>query len=304
MFKSLKLKTPVILLFAFISMQHAFASQGSDFMEAIELLKNGKMDQAESILEKLSNKSEATPEIFNNLAVIAARKGNFKKAVSLLQVALSKNPSAKITYNNLNKIFSYQAALAYRDALSDEQNKVESPVLELSNKITVGIKKLEAPASPLVCEEIKEKTTPEPISCPKVSKIQPQANIAVNKITISEEAILKEQSAIKESVVQWITAWSKKDIDAYLSSYVKDYTPKKGVANKEWRKIRKYRIKSTKFIKIKLSRFEVELINDSFSIVRFHQLYTSDTFSDKIRKFLLMKKSNDGWKIMKEKVFL
>jgi ketosteroid isomerase-like protein len=304
MFKSLKLKTPVILLFTFISMQQVFASQNSDFMEAIELLKNGKMDQAELILEKLSSKSEATPEIFNNLAVIAARKGKFKKAVSLLQVALSKNPSAKITYDNLNKIFSYQAAVAYRSALSDEQNKVETPVLELSNKIAVGIIKTQAAAPPQKCEEIKEKATPEPISCPKITEVQPQTNIAVNEITISGETILKEQSAIKESVVQWITAWSKKDISAYLNAYVDNYTPNNDVTNKNWKKTREYRIKSAKFIKIKLSRFKTELINNSFAIVRFHQLYTSNTFSDKIRKFLLMQKSTDGWKIMKEKVFL
>ena len=105
MLKSIKLKTLVILLFTFISIQQSFASQNDDFMKAIELLNEGKMDQAELMLEKLSSKSEATPEIFNNLAVIAARKGNFQKAVSLLQVALTKNPSAKITYDNLNKIF-------------------------------------------------------------------------------------------------------------------------------------------------------------------------------------------------------
>jgi len=304
MLKSLKLKTLVILLFTFISIQQSFASQNDDFMKAIELLNEGKMDQAELMLEKLSSKSEATPEIFNNLAVIAARKGNFKKAVSLLQVALTKNPSAKITYDNLNRIFSYQAALAYRDALSGKNEQIESPVLELSNKIATGIIKTEATATLQECDEIKVQTVTEPISCPEIIDVQPQSNIIVNKITISEEAVLKEQSIIKESVVQWITAWSKKDINAYLNAYVDNYTPNNDVTNENWKKTREYRIKAAKFIKIKLSRFKIELINNSFAIVRFHQLYTSNTFSDKIRKFLLMQKSTDGWKIMKEKVFL
>lgn len=89
---------------------HAIRINPNNYMAyhhlGMELVNQGKLDQAMAMYRKTLAIAPAYPPAYNNLALVYARQGKFEEAVPLFKKAIQLNPYDAVFYRNL--------ALAYR----------------------------------------------------------------------------------------------------------------------------------------------------------------------------------------------
>lgn len=84
----------------------------------ISLINKNKLDDAADIFNQLIQLYPESPEPYNNLAVIHARKGDNDKAVKLLLQAFETHPSYAQVQSNLKALYAALAKQAYNRALN------------------------------------------------------------------------------------------------------------------------------------------------------------------------------------------
>ena len=101
--------------------------QGKDIQQALKLIHEGKLKEAEFIYRKLIQEGVRDEVIFSNLAAICGTQGKKQEMVELLKEALSINPNYPEALNNLGTVLQEQrnlkgAIASYRKALSIKSN--------------------------------------------------------------------------------------------------------------------------------------------------------------------------------------
>ena len=104
---------------------------------------------------------------------------------------------------------------------------------------------------------------------------------------------------IEGAVRAWASAWSAKDINAYLAVYAKDFAPPSGLTRKSWEEQRRSRIASKTRISVKVTNLSVDL-KGSQAFVKFNQDYSNEALNESIRKTLELVRSGERWLIVKE----
>ena len=104
-----------------------------------------------------------------------------------------------------------------------------------------------------------------------------------------------------KAVNGWAQAWSKKDADAYLAYYARDFKTPGGEARDAWEKTRRDRIAAPKSIAVGIDSSKVTLRGSEQASVSFRQTYKSDKLSSKSRKTLELVKADGRWLIREEK---
>lgn len=107
-------------------------------------------------------------------------------------------------------------------------------------------------------------------------------------------------AAARALVERWRTAWSHQNVAAYLRMYARNFQPDAGRTLEEWRALRRKRISSPKWIKIKVRGIEVFPLSENRLRVSFVQLYRSNTYRDRVLKTLILERSRGGWRIIRE----
>lgn len=77
--------------------------------------------------------------------------------------------------------------------------------------------------------------------------------------------------------------------------------PPKGLSRSAWEKERRVRLRKPRFIKVTLSDMKINLHGKDYAEIRFTQSYQSDTYGDKVKKEILMRKVDDNWLITQER---
>ena len=104
------------------------------FAQAIIAEKNGSTEEAIRIYQGLTLSHPELLEPFNNLAIHYARAGDYKSAISTLELAMQVHPSVATAYRNLTAIYEQLASAAYRKAL-DSNAPIEPLELAALDKI-------------------------------------------------------------------------------------------------------------------------------------------------------------------------
>ena len=100
----------------------------------------------------------------------------------------------------------------------------------------------------------------------------------------------------------WAKAWSRRDVDAYLSFYAKSFRPPTGQSRAEWEKSRKERLLASRSINVAVGNLQTRFSNDREAAVTFRQNYRSDKLTATTTKQMEFVKSGDRWLIQNEKV--
>jgi tetratricopeptide (TPR) repeat protein len=108
-----------------------------------------------------------------------------------------------------------------------------------------------------------------------------------------------EQDAVLASVHGWASAWSARDVKAYLNHYGADFQPPKGMSRKAWGEERESRIAGKGRINVKVETPQVR-IDGNVATVKFRQAYSSDRLSSTSRKTLVLVKNHGKWQIRNE----
>ncbi len=100
----------------------------------------------------------------------------------------------------------------------------------------------------------------------------------------------------------WAEAWSKKDVDAYLTFYARDFKTPKGEPRGEWEKARRQRITAPKRIEVGVEELKVNAIDANGATISFRQHYRSDSLKADTNKTLVMVRVDGKWLIRQERV--
>jgi len=254
------------------------------FLKGLILTEQGNTKDAIDIFTRLTQDYPDLPEPYNNLAVIYASQGQYDKARASLEKSIRTHPSYATAYENLGDVYAKLASQAYGKALqldasnTGAQNKL-SLVRELVGGPTAVPAEAAKPAVVAVAKPAAEK--------PKTEKpAAPAADMNAD---------------ILKAVTAWAEAWSKKDADAYLASYARDFKTPGGEARANWEKSRRARIAAPKSIEVAIVSPKVTVQGADQASVNFRQNYRSDVLKTSSVKTLVLVKADNRWQIREEK---
>jgi hypothetical protein len=105
--------------------------------------------------------------------------------------------------------------------------------------------------------------------------------------------------AVAAAIDAWASAWSARDVDAYLAAYAPDFKPEKG-SRSEWEKQRRERIGKARSIKVTVGAPQITSSARGHATARFTQIYESDTHADTAEKKLEFRWVDGKWLITRE----
>ncbi len=103
------------------------------------------------------------------------------------------------------------------------------------------------------------------------------------------------------AVQAWASAWTRKDVKAYLASYANDFQTPNGINRKAWETERTQRIDKPGKLQVSVEDIKVSLSGDK-ATVKFRQHYTSATLKSSASKTLVMVRNGNRWLIQQERV--
>lgn len=263
------------------------------FLKGVIYAEQGNAGAAIEIFRRLTEDYPELPEPYNNLAVVYASQGEYDKARAALEQSIRTHPSYATAYENLGDVYAKLASQAYDKALKlDSSNAGAQNKLALVREL-VGAAPREKPAAMVAAAATPSAPAPKPTAAtPSVPAPKPAAPKPA-----------QEPQDVLAAVAAWADAWSRKDMDAYLASYAKDFRTPKGEPRSEWERLRRERLTAPKSIAVEIEIARVVDKGDGRVSVTFRQDYRSDVFSGSATKTLLMRKSEDGrWRILQEQV--
>jgi len=243
------------------------------FLSGLVLARLERRDEAIEVFKGLVRDYPELPEPHNNLAVLYAADGRYEEARDALLRAIGTHPSYATAHENLGDIYARMAASAYDKALTlDADNASAGSKLALVNELLPATRGVPVSAGPTNTSA----TPPSSTSGPRAEEIL-------------------------AATYGWATAWSARDVAAYLDAYAADFEPGEGVSRQRWEAQRRRRVAGPAFIEVNVEDPEVTFRGDGRAAVSFLQSYRSDRYRDRVRKTLEFVREDGGWKIIRER---
>lgn len=264
------------------------------FLKGVIQRNSGKHTEAIATFTKLTADYPELPEPYNNLAVLYAGQNQFDKARTALEMAIRTNPSYATAHENLGDVYARLASEAYNKALQLEGvNPAVQPKLAL-------IRELFKPASKGQPAAVSAAATaPAPPVNPPVVAAAPVVVPTPSAKPAEPVASSNATKEAEEAVLAWASAWSAKDVTAYLDAYDKKFTRSEKQSHQAWEEERKQRIVSKSSISVKLEDLSV-VVNGTTAVAKFRQNYQGDSLVVSSRKTLDLVKNGTRWLIVRE----
>jgi tetratricopeptide (TPR) repeat protein len=259
------------------------------FLKGLILTEQGKQPEAIEIFSKLTQDYPNLPEPYNNLAVIYASQGQYDKARTALEQSIRTHPSYATAYENLGDVYAKLASQAYGKALQLDASNTGA-----QNKLSLVRELVREPAAKPTAVASAPAAPKEPAAAPKA----PEKPVVA---AIAPKAAGDANADVMNAVNDWAQAWSKRDVDAYLAHYAKDFKTPAGESRTEWEKTRRSRIAGAKSIQVAVDSAKVTMQGPDQASVSFQQTYRSDKLNSKNRKTLDLVKADGRWLIREEK---
>jgi tetratricopeptide (TPR) repeat protein len=257
------------------------------FLKGVILTEQGNTREAIDIFTRLTQDFPDLPEPYNNLAVIYASQGQYDKARSSLEQSIRTHPSYATAYENLGDVYAKLASQAYDKALQlDKSNTGAQNKLSLVREIARG------PGPVAAVATVKEPAKAEPA----------KPAVVAQKTEEKAPAVADPGADVLKTVSAWADAWSRRDVNAYLGHYAKDFQTPSGEPRADWEKTRRTRIEAAKKISVGVGSPKVTMNSADKATVSFRQAYQSDSFKSTGGKTLVLVKGDGGrWQIQQEK---
>ena len=268
------------------------------FLKGLILTEQGKQQEAVEIFSKLTQDYPNLPEPYNNLAVIYASQGQYDKARTALEQSIRTHPSYATAYENLGDVYAKLASQAYGKALQLDANNTGA-----QNKLSLVRELVREPAAKPTVVASAPAAPKEPATPPAAPAAAPKApeKPVVAAIVPVPKASGDANADVLNAVNDWAQAWSKRDVDAYLAHYAKDFKTPGGESRADWENSRRSRISGAKSIQVAVDSAKVTMQGPDRASVSFRQNYQSDKLNSKNRKTLDLVKADGRWLIREEK---
>lgn len=268
------------------------------FLKGVILTEMNKPSEAIAVFNKLTEDYPNLPEPYNNLAVLYAAAGQYEKARAALDAAIRTNPSYATAYENLGDIHAKLASQAYDKALQlDSGNATAKSKLTLVRSLVGGAGAPAAPATASVPAPVQV-AREEPRTEPKRESRQDSKAEAKSEAKVAA-ADGNERDDVLKAVNGWASAWSARDVKAYLDYYGSDFQVPGRQSRKNWEEERRLRIAGKGHISVKVEAPQIS-VNGNTATVKFRQIYVSDRLTANSRKTLLLTRHGGKWQIRQE----
>ncbi|SHE49201.1 SnoaL-like domain-containing protein [Lampropedia hyalina DSM 16112] len=107
------------------------------------------------------------------------------------------------------------------------------------------------------------------------------------------------ETQVAAAVEEWVDAWSNRDLNRYLAAYSENFRPADGTSLARWKAQREQRIVGRNSITVAVRNIDIVASADR-ATVTFRQDYSSDAYSDTMRKELRLRNENGQWRIVHE----
>jgi tetratricopeptide (TPR) repeat protein len=266
------------------------------FLKGLIYTEQGNTREAIDVFTKLTQDFPELPEPFNNLAVIYASQGQYEKARTSLEQSIRTHPSYATAYENLGDVYAKLASQAYDKALQlDSSNAGAQNKLSLVRELVGGPSQVAAArdsAKPPVILAQKP-------AAPALKPPAPAEPVAAKPA--AEKPAADASAEVVAALNGWAEAWSKKDADAYLAYYAKEFKTPGGESRSDWEKARRARIAAPKSISVSVTAPKVTMAGPNQANVTFRQAYKSDVLKASSTKSVVMTKNGGRWQIAQEK---
>ena len=115
-----------------------------------------------------------------------------------------------------------------------------------------------------------------------------------------EERATASKTDVLNSVESWASAWSRRDLVDYISHYSLNFKVPNGTSRDDWVQQRRRVFEKTKSIRVDVKIRQIKMRRNTASVIII-QRYSSDIYSDVVRKELKFEQELDKWKIISEK---
>jgi Flp pilus assembly protein TadD len=272
------------------------------FMRAVMLAEQGKKEDAIKAFNDITQRFPGLPEPYNNLAVLYADQGQYDKAKQALENAIKTHPSYATAHENLGDIYAKLASEAYGKALQlDTSNaRAQNKMLLIKDLFSVtGKTGLAASTSkPQHINTAPLPGTPSAASAHvDLASSNPSEKATANNADESNDPNKNIQNAVNK----WASAWSSKNVDAYLDAYADSFKAPNGQSRKDWETTRRERINKPEKIEVSVSNIKVKMADESHASAMFKQYYRSGKLSQGTTKTLDFVKVGSKWLIQQER---
>lgn len=258
------------------------------FLKGVILTEQGKQGEAIDVFTRLTQDYPNLPEPYNNLAVIYAGQGQYDKARAALEQSIRTHPSYATAYENLGDVYAKLASQAYGKALQLDASNTGA-----QNKLSL-VRELVGEPRPSAVAKVE----PQKTESPKVAAGEPQK--PAEPKPAPPAAPKNDPADVMQAVRAWAEAWSRKDVEGYLSHYAASFDPPGKESRADWAKTRKERIDAPKTISVSIESPNVTMRGADEAQVSFRQNYRSDLLKSTSRKTLDMVRTDKGWQIRRE----
>lgn len=282
------------------------------FLKGLAVAEQGRSVEATAIFVKLTEDFPELPEPYNNLAVLYSKQGQYDQARRALESAIRTNPSYATAYENLGDVYAKLASQAYSKALQVDGNstakvgpklamirdlftpKASALAVASAKPVTTG--KPSAPPAPAPSPTPAPAPAPATVAKAAPTPPAPRPAPAAPPVPVAPAAGNAEQD-VQAAVQAWASAWSRKDVEAYIAAYTPAFNG--GKSRKAWEAERRARIEGKRSISVALSAVETRVQGDK-AIVQFRQQYNADALKVSSRKTLELVNVSGRWLIQKE----
>lgn len=124
----------------------------------------------------------------------------------------------------------------------------------------------------------------------------PAAPAVVAQPTISDE------TAINELLAAWRSAWSQRDVAAYLAAYSQDFQPADGSSRSAWVAMRTKKVAAGAPITLDIHQLTLDQIDTDHFKASFRQDYAAGNYRETARqKTMLIAREGSAWRIVEER---
>lgn len=307
------------------------------FTKGLILTEMKRTGEAILVFKKLTEDFPELPEPYNNLAVLYAQEKQYDKARQALEAAIKTHPAYAVAHENLGDIYAKLASQAYGKALQIDAGNTAAQskmamIRDLVPPASSGAGK-PAPKSgsepiriastdparlayptasganggkPSVSSAPVGATAPAPAPNPAPVAAMPTKPAAVASVP-STPPPAKATPALPENdpinaLNDWVSAWSAKNVGAYLAAYAPDFQVPGGLSRSAWETERRNRIDKPGKIEVSVENVAVETNGADKANIKFRQVYRSANLKTSTTKTLVMVRLNGRWLIQQERV--
>ncbi len=255
----------------------------------------------DGLFEISGNTRRNKPEFIEDQEVLALQKNIFEdieleaSSSKTDKDVLANNSEEKIieSENNENKKQDYNDVLANNseekiiESENNDSNKQENYKTDNNSSVELVDKKINTQEKDNITEEESRSSEQK----------------EVYKEVYSEPIKRKNDfEIVSDTLNQWISSWENKNLEKYFSYYIDGYTSKYFDSSIQWKKDRENRILDKNKISLEISNLSINFQIDEMETATavFQQKYSSERYSDSVKKQIIFEKIDKNWKIISE----